>query len=103
MMNTRPPGRSSGPVDPRSVSLLLSSGALLGAQNDVLRRAGVRRITELPKSKELDEAPFPVDTKRLPRASMDGPGGAQIAPSRAVGTWNPCRAPRGPLAGTDTT
>src|SRR5437763_4409687 len=101
-MNTRPPGRRSGEVDPRSVSLALSSGALAGAQNDVLRRVGERRMTELPKSKELDEAPFPVATKTLPCVSMAGPGGAQIAP-RAVGTRNDCSAPRGPLAGAETT
>src|SRR3954463_15853520 len=103
MMNTRPPGSSSGPVEPRSVSLALSAVAFAGAQYAVRRRLGLRRMTELPKSKDVVEEPLPVATNRLPPASTAGPEGAQIAPSRCVGTSKDCRAPFGPLAGADTT
>src|SRR5436305_9752407 len=103
MMNTRPPGSSTGPVEPRSVSLPLRLAALRGAQNAVRRRLELRRMTELPKSNELVDEPFPVETNRLPCPSTEGPDVAQIAPSRRVGTSNAWRAPVGPRAGTDTT
>src|SRR4051812_30754874 len=103
MMNACPPGSSSGPVEPRSPSSALRAVAFRGAQNAVRLRLGLRRMTELPKSKEVVEEPLPVATNRLPPASIAGPEGAQIAPSRCVGTWKDSRAPFGPLVGADTT
>src|SRR4051794_9728521 len=103
MMNTRPPGSSNGPVEPRSVSWALRAAAFRGAQNAVRWRLGLRRMTELPKSNDVVDEPLPVATNRLPRASTAGPDGAQIAPSRCVGTRKLWSAPVGPLAGADTT
>src|SRR5689334_8293602 len=100
---TRPPGSSSGPTEPRSVSLLLSWAALAGAKYDCRWSDGDSRMTVLPKSKLDAESPFPVDTKSRPLASTAAPDGAQIAPSRWVGTWKFASPPLGPDAGADTT
>src|SRR5438067_13935720 len=99
MMNTRPPGSSTGPVEPRSVSLPLRLAALRGAQNAVRRRLALRRLTELPKPNELVDEPSPVETNRLPCPSTEGPDAAQIAPPRRVGPPNAWIARRGPPAG----
>src|SRR2546430_11907838 len=99
----RPPGRSSGPTEPRSVSLLLSSAVLGGAKYDCRRSEGDSRKTVLPKSKLDVESPLPVDTNSRPAPSTAAPDGAQIAPSRWVGTWKFASAPLGPEAGADTT
>ena len=83
--------------------MLLRLTAFDGAKKDCRLSDGDRRMTALPKSKLVVESPLPVDTKSRPLPSTAAPEGAQIAPSRWVGTWKPASAPVGPPAGADTT
>src|SRR5665647_1058138 len=94
---------SAGVIEPRSRSAALSAAHLDGAKKSSRREVGLIRVTESdPSYGALVDAPFPIATKTEPSPATTGPPGAQIPPSRLVGTTQAV-PPARPLAFSEIT